>query len=249
MSFNTKTVKLAAASIFAAVYVLMSILPLKIPVIGAPKAKISLTAFLGPLYGLILGPLTGFLSTFIGALIACVTPPGAPDPWGLLTTLCPALAAFSSGCIVKEKIAGLPGWLIGLTPLLVLTLSWYLTPVGLIAWYYPVLQFSGIALVLIFRGKITSMFADKPSLCSISIPLAGYPAIVTDHMLGNLFFILLGHMFFPKLSKNPQDLAKLFLAVLPISIAERFTMLLLLIAVGVPLIIALKRARLTGKIT
>ena len=80
-------------------------------------------------------------------------------------------------------------------------------------------------------------------------------------MIGSILGVLFPFSFFigfifpfaisiyPKLSKNPQDLAKLFLAVLPISIAERFTMLLLLIAVGVPLIIALKRARLTGKIT
>ena len=244
MSFNKGTVKLALASVFAAVYVVLSAIPLKVPVIGAPKAKISLVAFLGPLYGLILGPVTGFLSAFAGALIACVTPPGAPDPWGLATTLCPALAAFTSGCIVRKRFNGLHGWVAGLIPLAALTLAWYTTPVGLTAWYYPILQFSGITLVLAFRDRIAVMFTGRQSLSPLPVLLAGFPAIVTDHMLGNMLFVFFGHIFFPKLSRNPGDLAKLFTAVLPISAAERLTMAALLIVVGTPLIIALRRAGL-----
>ncbi len=209
-----------------------------IPVIGGGgKGRIELAAFLGPVYGMLIGPFTGFAAAWLGALVSWVLPPGSSGPWGLATTLCPAMGALVSGLAVTQRVGRMRGWTLASAVLGALLAGWYMTAVGRIAYWYPLLQWAGLIMILA-SGRWLPKLYDGKSMPAAAV-LAGYAGIVSDHMVGNLLFIELGSPLLG-VSMAPEKMAALFKAVLPISAAERMTMLLLLAVIGVPVIYAVR---------
>lgn len=233
----------ALISVFAALFPVAGLLHLGFPILGG-QGIINISATLGPISALILGPWLGFLATAIGALASWFI--GGGSTFGLLTTAAPMVSAFVTGAVCMRRIGGsasrasLPGWVGALCTLVILTGFWYFTGVGRAALFYPVLQFAAIIAILILRGEIFEFFqgGDKRRV-TIAVALASYCGLVTDHMVGNLIFINVVGWIIPM--ENIGALPDLFMLVLPISIAERLVMTAIATAVGVSMVLSLRR--------
>lgn len=238
--------------VLAALYVVVSLVP-GIPVIGVPTASIDPSAILGPIYGLCFGPFVGGLGAFLGALLAWMTPPGTPQPFGLLTTISPAASAFAVGMLTRRKVdlggVAASGWVFAAVAIGLPTLAWYTTRVGVRAPFYPIIHLVGLGVVLVLRGHLTGLFesADRKKL-TIFAALASYVGIVTDHMLGNLAFIVSIDIFIPlntveKYFLKPMglpDVPSLFMYMMPVSVVERSIMIVAATVIGVGLLVALR---------
>jgi len=135
----------------------------------------------------------------------------------------------------------------------------YLTEVGRAIPLYPILHLSGLAIILILRRKASEFFwSDDKKRLLIAVGCASFCGLISDHMFGNLVFILLIRWLIPlELTLPPWltfpgwsygirviTLPSIFMYVLPISTIERASMSPVATIVGVSLIIALRPARL-----
>ncbi|MDQ1278820.1 MAG: hypothetical protein QG670_80 [Thermoproteota archaeon] len=213
--------EITLASLLAAVYALISLLP-GFPIIGLSGSSISLTRSLDICYGLILGPVLGPFSAFLGAVLG-KTLVGS----SLFFTLPAIVSAFMAAALNRDHIIKLNGWLLSVIPLTGLIICWYLTPVGREALYYPVPHIIGLGIIFLFRGKITNYLQsqDKKRL-TFGVLLSAYPSTMAGHMLGNLIFMLLSNTN-----------AIFFLTLLPLSIVERLTLTAIAAVISVPLIL------------
>jgi len=235
--------------VLAALYIVVSILP-GMPVIGVPMATIDPAAILGPIYGLCFGPFVGGLGAFLGALLAWMMPPGTPQPFGLLTTICPAGAAFAAGALTRRRVGGaIPGWMLSATAVGLPILGWYATWVGVGAPFYPLIHLIGLGIVLALRGHLTSWFeSGSKARLTLFAALASYVGIVTDHMLGNLAFIVSIDLFIPLQTVQTYflkplglpDVPSMFMYMMPVSVVERSIMTIAATVIGVGLLTALR---------
>jgi len=76
----------------------------------------------------------------------------------------------------------------------------------------------------------------------VAVCMANYCGIIADHMIGNLAFISLINIVFPL--EDLPDVPTLFMAVLPVSVAERLVFTAIATVFGVALILALRRSGL-----
>ncbi|MEM1545800.1 MAG: hypothetical protein QXY40_08510 [Candidatus Methanomethylicia archaeon] len=238
-----KTRDITLIAIFSVLYVILSALP-GIPVVGISGARIELAASIAPLFGVILGPLVGSLAMFIAALAAWILPPGSPSIFGLLLIPCPVISALIGGLLASKK------WIYAFTILTVTALSWYTTWIGIAAPYYPIMHFTGIALILILRDKI-SISPSSGVKHLIMLAIIGYCGLVADHMVGNIVFINSIGLFIPLesiegwlKSLNLPNIPSLFMYMLPISATERIFMTIIFVLVSTPVLKALKIAKL-----
>lgn len=232
---------ISTIALFASLYVTISLIP-GFPIIGG-RGKIEIAAFLSPLYGIFLGPLNGAIASWLGAFLAWILPPGTPKPWGLALTLASASAALVSGYNIYQKnFNKIKGWILATLVLLTLIFLWYLSPVGRLAYWYPIPHIFAV-FTSIIGGKYALRFLRKHKYIPLALLLIGYPGIMADHMVGNLLFIYLGK-YLLGLAMEPEKMASLFLAVLPVSIMERGLMVIILVALGTPITYGLMRAKL-----
>ncbi len=248
-----KSIDIALISVFAALFYLLTLLP-GIPIIGG-KGKIELAAAIAPLFGILLGPWRGALAAFLGAFISWALPPGSPDPFSGLLILAPTISSLVAGLFTSGNVLGrMKGWQLSSLILGGLIALWYLTWIGVRAFYYPVMHFAGLALMLAFRSKVSEYLLSSSRVKnSVAVVVASYCGIVSDHMVGNLAFVFsLGWLIPLKVisgwlkSLGLPDVPSLFIYTMPISFIERMLMLLIAVAVGAPLVAAVKSYKLPG---
>ena len=225
-------------SILAALYYVISIFP-GIPIIGG-KGRIDIATSITPIFGILLGPWKGSLTSLIGVLLAWILPPGSPTIYSLIFLPAPILSSFVSGFLSGNSIKKIPGQVPASLVTGGLISLWYLTWVGQKIPFYPIPHLIAL-LVIIFLGKYISNSIKNYKLIkkfkrniSISIFLISYCGLMTDHMYGDIAFIIFANLFMP-LSSIPF-LPSLFMAVLPISIIERITMTTIALIIGLPLL-------------
>ena len=98
---NTPTTKtIAIISIFTALYAVLRIIP-TMPMIGSSGNWFSISDVIAPIYGIILGPLAGGLSTILGTFVAMAM--GRPVIFIFLDFLPATVAAVSVGLLIKNK--------------------------------------------------------------------------------------------------------------------------------------------------
>ncbi len=98
-SMRSRTITIALIAIFSALYAALRIIP-TVPMIGT-GAAFRLSDILAPLYGILLGPLTGGISIIIGTFAALIFSPSAPF---LGLDFLPAfVVAISLGFLVRRK--------------------------------------------------------------------------------------------------------------------------------------------------
>ncbi|MBS7648713.1 hypothetical protein KEJ17_03580, partial [Candidatus Bathyarchaeota archaeon] len=210
-------------------YVVLSYLP-GFPVIGISGAKIGIISGIAPIYGFILGPMLGTLTTFLGAFINRVLTGASLFEWLTLPSM--PLSAFTAGALSRSRLNGIAGWKISAVILTVLIAAWYLTYVGQAVPLFAILHWFGLMIILVLRSKLAEFFySNVRKKLSLSILLCSYSATITSHMYGCLVFILAANL----LLINMSDLSSLFIMLIPIATFERLMFTLMSTVIGVPL--------------
>jgi hypothetical protein len=219
---NTKKVTLIA--MLASAYAVLSLLP-GMPMIGAEGTTIDMVRMLEIGYGLVLGPVYGPAAAFIGAVVGKMLKGGG---FGLFFTPLAAVSAFIAAMLgrgIKK------GWMGAAGVLGVLTAGWYLFETGRTVPLYPMIQYVGFAIILVFRGKISEMIkSEDRKTVTLGVLLCSFPSTVTGHMLGGLIYIVL---------LNPA--ASIFVGILPIAIIERVAISIGATLFGTSLILAVRK--------
>lgn len=219
---NTK--KLSLIAMLASVYAALSFLP-GMPMIGAEGSSIDPVRMLEIGYGLILGPVYGPVTALLGAVVGKLL---KGDSFGMFFTPLAAVSAFIAAMLGRGDRKG---WMISAGVLGILTAAWYVFEVGRAVPYYPLLQFIGLVIILLFRDKIGKMIqSEDRSVLTKGILLCSFPATITGHMLGGLIFILL-------LSPGPAA----FATILPIATLERIGITIGATFFGTSLILAVRK--------
>jgi len=254
--FTTRQV--ALASVFAALIVMITRLP-GIPILGAPGAKIQLSAVIYPLIGILLGGRLGAIAVLLGNFVSWLMPPSTL--LGLLMIPPGSLAALVSGSLrSNDKIFS---WKLSLLVLLALDVLWYFTPVGPDAPLYPVLHWTALIPIIVFRGRIRNFLeSDLKRNILLGTGISSFAGLMSDSMAGNLIFIYavgwvvplrsvldavagLG-MFWLKLGipRMPMTgLAALFMGALIITAIERATMTVVSAMIGTAVVRLLGKGR------
>ncbi len=216
-------------SVLAATYAVLTLIP-GIPIIGG-KGRINLAASIAPVFGIALGPWKGALAALVGTSIALVLPSGTPTPIGLLFLPAPVISSLVAG--LASSRGGSP-YRRAAAPCILgaLVAGWYATWVGRAAPLYPVPHIVALALALAL-WKL-----PKRARTEYLVPLVSYCGLMADHMYGNLAFIQFAGLFMPV--ESIPGLPALFMAVLPISVAERLLMTAIASLVGVSLLKAMR---------
>ena len=219
---NTKKVTLIA--MLASAYAVLSLLP-GMPMIGAEGTTIDLVRMLEIGYGLVLGPVYGPAAAFIGAVVGKMLKGGG---FGLFFTPLAAVSAFIAALLgrgIKK------GWMGATGVLGILTAGWYLFETGRTVPLYPMIQYAGLAIILIFRERISEMIkSEDRKTVTLGVLLCSFPSTVTGHMLGGLIYIVL---------LNPAP--SLFVGILPIAIMERVAISIGATLFGTSLILAVRK--------
>jgi hypothetical protein len=251
------TKEVAYVAVFSALSVVVETVIPGIPIIGVQGGQITLDAVLAPIYGMVIGPYLGALAAFIGGIVVA-----KGNVFNILTSFAPSVSAFVAGMMVRKPFSSktfLEGWKLSAITLSVLIAAWYLTEVGRAIPLYPILHLSGLAIILLLREKASNFFwSDDKKRLLTAVACASFCGLISDHMFGNLAFILLIGWLIPlqltlppwlkfpgwAYGMNVISLPPIFMYVLPISTIERTLMTLVATIVGVSLIIALRSAHL-----
>lgn len=156
--------KLSARDVaFIGVFAALSVVVIRVipgfPIIGLSESQIKFDAAIAPIYGLILGPYLGSLAAFIGGIVL------ANSWFSVLTSFAPAVSALVAGLLTQKSYTStsrrFPGWAAAAIILGLLILGWYATWVGQNALLYPLLHFSALLTILVFRGHIAKAFKNS----------------------------------------------------------------------------------------
>ena len=208
----------------ASAYAVLSLLP-GMPMIGAEGTTIDLVRMLEIGYGLVLGPVYGPAAAFIGAVVGKMLKGGG---FGLFFTPLAAVSAFIAAMLGRGIKRG---WVGAAGVLGALTAGWYLFETGRTVPLYPVIQFVGLAIILVFRGRISEMIkSEDRKTVTLGVLLCSFPSTVTGHMLGGLIYIVL---------LNPA--ASIFVGILPIAIIERVAITIGATLFGTSLVLAVRK--------
>lgn len=219
---NTKKVTLIA--MLASAYAVLSLLP-GMPMIGAEGTTIDLVRMLEIGYGLVLGPVYGPAAAFIGAVVGKMLKGGG---FGLFFTPLAAVSAFIAAMLGRGIKRG---WMGAAGVLGILTAGWYMFETGRTVPLYPMIQFVGLAIILIFRGRISEMIkSEDRNTVTLGVLLCSFPSTVTGHMLGGLIYIVL---------LDPA--ASIFVGILPIAIIERVAITIGATLFGTSLVLAVRK--------
>ncbi len=219
---NTK--KMTLIAMLASAYAALSLLP-GMPMIGADGSTIDLVRMLEIGYGLVLGPIYGPITAFLGAVVGKLLKGGG---FGMFFTPLAAVSTFIAAMIGRGDQKG---WTIAAGTLGVLTAGWYVFETGRAVPYYPLLQFAGLAMILLFREKIGKMIkSEDRAEVTKGVLLCSFPATITGHMLGGLLFMVL---------LNPSS--SLFVGILPIATLERVGISIGATLFGTSLILAVRK--------
>jgi len=218
--------KLTLLAMLAAVYSLGSFLP-GFPMFGIPGSKIDVVRSLEMGYGIILGPVFGSLTAFLGALVGKILTGGG---FGMFFTPLAPLSAFVAAAFSRRYILRIRGWLLASAIFIILIASWYSTNIGRAIPFYPILHFVGLGIILGFRGKVVDFIqSENKSQVSLGVALCSFPSTMAGHMLGNLIFISL---------IKPDPL--FFMTILPVSAAERIAITFLSTIITAPLLLIMR---------
>jgi hypothetical protein len=217
---------LTLVALLAAVYTAVSLLP-GFPVIGAPGAEIDFARSLEMGYGLVLGPVLGPITSFLGAIVGKILTGGGV---GLLFTPLAIVSSLMAAAMGRRLILRVRGWLISAVLLAGVIAAWYATPTGQYVPLYPIPHLIGLGIILLLRERITEyLLSREKGRLTLGVLLSSYPSTMAGQMLGNLIFI----QFF-----SPSPL--FFMAILPITVVERVAISVIATVIGTPLVLAVR---------
>lgn len=218
------TKRLTLIAMLASAYAVLSLLP-GMPMIGADGSTIDLVRMLEIGYGLVLGPVYGPITAFLGAIIGKLLKGGG---FGMFFTPLAAVSAFIAAMLGRGDRTG---WTVSAGVLGVLTAGWFVFEQGRAVPYYIILQVVGLVIILAFREKISEWIkSEDRATITKGVLLCSFPSTITGHMLGGLIFIVL---------LDPSAAA--FIGILPIATLERIGITIGATFFGTSLILAVRK--------
>ncbi|MGD9002001.1 MAG: ECF transporter S component [Anaerolineae bacterium] len=210
----------AVIAVWAALIAVVTLVP-AFPMIGT-GATFSVSAALVPLAGILFGPIPGAICAAIGAFIGQLIAPHTVF-FGPLSFLIPTLNALCAGFAMRRR------WYVPLAVIVVLSLVWFVFPLGRSVWFTPLIWTLGIGASLVgwFAGS-NWLSSDNRAKLFAGVFLAAMCGTIVDHSFGSLWALI---MF-----KLPREI---WLAVLPLAPVERTLFSLGSAIVGTPLMIGL----------
>jgi hypothetical protein len=241
---SARTKSIALLVVFTALYVIFRFIPYSVLIGGG--GSLSLSDFLAPIFGIILGPYLGGLSVILGNFAALGL--GRPSIFLGLDFLPDLVAAVSVGFLVRRRWA--PVVLLNATLLVVFFLnpltSFFVTIPGTtitipFAWMHIV----AFAVLLSPLGLKASQWVTAPKqIRQIATGLAILTFIGTmmQHVTGNILYeVVYGQIGSPPIIPASSWPAEWALVVLAYPV-ERLVLIIAAVLVGTPLILILNKS-------
>lgn len=231
---------IALLASFSSLYmVVLKLLP-GIPALGFSGVKIEIAVALSPIYGLVLGHVLGPASLLIGTLMAMTILPGRYTLFSYVTMFAAPLGALSSSLVFdRGRVLGLPKWIYAIGIYGLMLACWYATDVGRLAAVFTLFYVAVMALTAIGGTLGTSRGGARWRWLKI---LAGCASgIFADHLYGSLAAIIVFRYLLG--SFDPEAMAALYLAAIPLVGVERGLMLIFAFAVALNLYLLLGESR------
>ncbi|MCJ7633323.1 hypothetical protein MUP77_13165 [Candidatus Bathyarchaeota archaeon] len=190
-STRARLQSIAMSAIFTALYVVLQFVPYTV-MIGGAGAFLSLSDFLAPLYGVILGPYWGGLSLILGNFAALGI--GRPPIFYGLDFLPNLTAAVAVGFLTRRKWT--PAVILNGALLAIFLLN-PLTSVFVFSFPFAWLHIVAFALLLSPLSRIAGRWVKTMDFKKISVGVAALSLIGTmiQHLTGNILFeVLLGQL-------------------------------------------------------
>jgi len=244
-----KTKIIAFISIFTALYAVLRIIP-TIPMMGSSGNWFSLSDVIAPIYGIILGPLTGGLSIILGTFVAMAM--GRPVIFMFLDFLPATVAAVSVGLLIKNKwkyavginVALLVAFLIHPNTSVFVDYSIGSTTVTLpFAWLHIV---AFIVLISPLGRKVAQWVKTKDTTkIAMGIAIMFFVGTMMQHLMGNLLFETI--LAYPIGPYSADFYPPTWLFVFPLYPVERLVLVVFGTIIGTPLIRILKKTFLPSE--
>jgi hypothetical protein len=239
-NINTRTKIIAFLIVFSALYAALRPVPLG-PMIGLSQT-FSISDFLAPLYGIILGPYIGGLSIIIGTFLGMTVK--APVFFGLdfLTAFVNCVAI---GFLMKRKWA--PVVVLNIFLLLVFILNPLTT---LFFGPVPFFWLHIVALVVLISplGRNAGQWVEtlKPKFLTAGLAILAFVGTMMQHLTGNILTeVVLGQIV---RSIAPETFSTfIWPSAFVVYPWERLLLVILSVVVGVPLVRTLKKSILPFK--
>jgi len=227
---------------FSSLYmVILKMLP-GIPAFGFPGVKIEIATALSPVYGLVLGHALAPSSIFLGTIMAMLLLPGKYSIFSYVSIFAAPLGSLASSLVFdRGSLLRVPKWLYSMAMYTALLVCWFATDVGRIAALFTAPYFATMLLV-VFSSLMLKLSGGRAMLLIVLRVLAGCAAgIFADHLYGSLAAIIVFRYMLH--SFEPSALAGVYLAAIPVALAERGFMILFSSIIAFNLYLALRKSR------
>jgi len=236
---NSRAYPWALTGIFAAVHLVITLIPFNIGIAGGGEISFGLVS--APMVGFLLGPFFGIIAVLAGSLIAMFINP-AIAIIGPFTVIATAAGAYAAGAMRTKLRLTVP-------ILYVIAMSAFLlSPIGLLLPQFIIFHFIIFILSLLFIIPVISRYLLEPMMFEGHFNRAiGYIAIwllsIVSVTLDNIVGSAIGAFYFiAAFSMEPAALAALFAGGIPLIPIERIIGSLIVTAVLVALTEILVRA-------
>lgn len=237
---NPKTIALIA--IFTALYAVLRVVP-TLPMIGSSGNWFSLSDVIAPIYGIILGPITGGISIVLGTFLGMSM--GRPVVFMFLDFLPATVGAVSLGLLMKKK------WIYAVVLNVILLAVFLIHPNTSIFVDYsgillPFAWLHIVALVVLVspvgRKLVNWVNTNDATKIVAGIAIMFFIGTMMQHLMGNLLYetIMAEPLGFIPVTSYPANWAFVF----PLYPIERLMLIIIGTLVGTPLLRVLKNTSL-----
>ena len=170
--------------------------------------------------------------------------PSSYNLFSIATIFCAPLGALVSSLILdKRKIFRLPAWAYSLSIYIMLFTAWFMTDVGRKAYIFTVPYALAVVIMIIsVIARDSQWHANHERAFTLLYILASsVSGILADHFLGSIEAIIIFRYILAR--ANPSDLAKIYLAAMPLAVTERSFMILIAFILELNLYLALKHTK------
>ncbi len=206
--------KIVLTSLFSAIYVILTPLPLN-QLIGG-SGILSINAIITPIFGIILGPIWGLFAGIIGGIVSASIFPAAAGMW-IYSIIAPGLGGFIGGTLIEKKISiskhQIPSLIISVL-IFIVGIFGYLIQLYEAWWFIIPHMFAAILLIAIYKVNIEQIndYARK-----LLIFVYAYIATMGEHI-----GIMMGAVYYLNLNATVMGTI-----IFPIVIFERFAITLI----------------------
>jgi hypothetical protein len=188
--------------------------------------------YLSPIEGIVLGPWAGFIAALIGSTIGRVL---LPSPFWVFAIIAEPLSVMSAGFLTRGK------WQPVIALYAVMLAAYFITPFGQSLPLWPMLDTIAAICLVYPAGKLSkNLFSENIKLLPLSMVILSFVTVAADGLTRVFLFIPAG-LYNSFLGLSSVEAASAFLAGGVDSFIEDAFVMLIAFAVGVPILLALRK--------